>query len=67
MYINKREIIPYSLAIGMFNVIFTGIIIILASIIYGFPITFKIFTKYYTIGYIVLWLMNIDVIEIRRK
>ena len=62
-----RLFVAYSLAIGLFNLIFTTIITLVISCgIFHFTFTWKMFLENYVIGYIVLWLLNIKITKERK-
>ena len=60
----RRELIlPYSLAIGAWNAIFTVCITMILAFIFSFRVTLGIFIQNYIFGYIVLWILNLKIIE----
>ena len=64
MKIDSDLIIPYSIAIGIFNLIFSAIITVVVShLIFNFPLTWKLFIENYIVGYAVLWLLNLKIIR----
>ena len=64
MRVNKGLLIPYSLAIGMFNLIFTAIIVLVVShLMFDFPLTWGLYAEHYAIGYVILWVLNLDTIK----
>lgn len=63
MKIEKEFIIPYSISVGMFNLIFTGIIVFILSWIFDFSLTWRIFWEHYAVGYVVLWVLNLRIIR----
>ena len=63
MKLKKELIIPYSIAIGVWNFIFTVIIATILSVVLSFPMTMKILTEFLFVGYVVLWLLNVKVIK----
>ena len=63
MKIEREFIIPYSVAIGVFNLIFTGVIVLILSWIFDFSLTRKIFWEHYAVGYVVLWILNLKIIR----
>ena len=59
-----RLFISYCIAIGLFNLLFTVLITIIVSCwIFHFPFTWKMFLENYIVGYIVLWLLNLNIIK----
>ena len=61
---NKRkELISYSIAIGIVNFILTGLIVTIASMASLYPLTWKVFAQSYAIGYIILWILNMKLIR----
>jgi hypothetical protein len=63
MKINQEFIVPYSLAVGIFNLIFVSILILILSWIFNFHLTWRIFAEHYILGYAVLWILNLKSIE----
>ena len=64
MRLNNKLILSYSLAIGIFNAMFTTVIVVAVShLIFKFPLTWKLYGVHYIVGYIVLWLMNLEMIK----
>ena len=60
----KDLIIPYSVAIGILNLILTTILTVVVSYwIFHFPLTWKMFGENYLVGYVVLWMLNINTIK----
>jgi hypothetical protein len=63
MKIDTDLIIPYSLAIGLANLILSGILTLISAFVFHFPITGEVLLTNYIIGYIILWITSIDLIE----
>ena len=63
MKINKDLLVPYCLATGFFNLIFTTVLILVASLIFSFQLTWEVFEESFAIGYIILWVSNLDIIK----
>lgn len=63
MKLEKDLLIPYSIATGFFNLLFTAIITIVVSSIFSFPLTWKTFGESFAVGYVVLWIFNLDIIK----
>ena len=63
----KYEWITYALAIGVWNTVFTGIIIGIFNIVYacmGHPLVSKLdILLTYVLGYIVLFALNVRIID----
>jgi hypothetical protein len=60
----KNLIIPYSIAIGILNLVLTTILTLVVSYwIFHFPLTWKMFGENYLVGYVVLWILNIETIK----
>lgn len=59
MKINKKLIIPYVLAIGFWNLIFTSLITIILVAVLAFPLTGRMLVESFTIGFIVLFILNL--------
>lgn len=62
MKIETDLIIPYSLAVGLANLILSGILTVISAFIFHFPITGEVLLTNYIIGYIILWITSIDLI-----
>lgn len=67
MRVDKELIVPYSLAIGIFNIIFTSVIVTILSWIFEFSLTSKIYAEHYVVGYLILWLLNLSIIKSEGK
>ena len=63
MKIDTDLIIPYSLAVGFANLILSGILTLISALVFHFPITGEVLLTNYIIGYIILWITSIDLIE----
>lgn len=64
MKVDTDLIIPYSIAIGILNLVFTAILTVVVSYwIFHFPLTWKMLGENYLIGYVVLWILNIKTIK----
>lgn len=63
MRIDKDLIIPYSLAIGVFNLLFTLILTAIAMAIFSWGFSWELLWNNYIMGYITLWLLNLKVIR----
>lgn len=60
-----EEFIPYSIAVGMFNLVFTVILVtVFSSWVFHHPITWGVLIKSYIVGYIVLWILNVKIIRV---
>lgn len=63
-----RLLISYCIAIGLFNLIFTALITLIVSCgIFNFPFTWKMFLENYAVGYIVLWLLNLSILNNKER
>ena len=58
-----REIISYSIAVGIINFVLTGLIVFIASTTPFYAFTWKLFAQSSAIGYIILWILNMNVIR----
>ena len=63
MKIDTDLIIPYSLAVGFANLVLSGILTLISALVFHFPITGEVILTNYIIGYIILWITSIDLIE----
>ena len=63
MKIEREFIVPYSIAIGFFNLIFTTIIVVIAAWAFSFTLTWKMYFESYALGYIILWILNLKSIR----
>ena len=63
MRINTDLIIPYSLAAGFANLILSVILTLISALAFHFPITGEVLLTNYIIGYIIMWILNIHLIE----
>ena len=63
MKIDTDLIIPYSLAVGFANLILSGILTLISALDFHFPITGEVILTNYIIGYIILWITSMDLIE----
>ena len=59
----KGKILPYSIAVGIWNIIFTVIIAFLVNIILSIHVTWELFLKSYICGYVFLWIGNLRAID----
>ena len=59
---SKREWISYSCAIGIWNILFTCVILFLLHVSFGTSITIGRFLGSYVFGYFVLWIINLEVV-----
>jgi uncharacterized membrane protein YvlD (DUF360 family) len=59
----KNLIIPYILAIGVFNFIFTAIVLTILCAIFSNTLTLRMFIEHYIVGYIILFILNLKVIK----
>ena len=63
MKIDTDLIIPYSLAVGLANLMLSGILTLISALVFHFRITGEVILTNYIIGYIILWITSIDLIE----
>ena len=59
----KELLLPYSLAIGVWNALFTVVITFIIAFLFEFQITLGTLIHNYIAGYIVLWALNLKIIE----
>ena len=60
---SRKELISYSMAIGIINFILTGLILTIASMASLYTLTLKTFIQSYAIGYVILWILNIHTLK----
>ena len=63
MKIDVDLIFSYSLAIAIVNLILTIIIMSVTYWAMKLPLTLELFTGSYAMGYVILWVLNIHLIE----
>ena len=63
MKIDTDLIIPYCLAVGFANLILSGILTLISALAFHIHITGEVILTNYIIGYIILWITSIDLIE----
>ena len=55
-------VFPYSIAVGIWNFIFTIIIAFVAKVCFSVDVTWDLLWKSYLCGYVFLWLVNLHII-----
>jgi hypothetical protein len=63
MRIKKELIFPYIMATGIFNIIVTAILSASLCICFSNTLTLKMFLENYMIGYVILFILNINIIK----
>lgn len=59
----KGKMLPYSIAVGIWNLLFTIIIVFIEAIILSISISWELLWKSYMCGYIFLWIANLRAID----
>ena len=59
----RGKILPYSVAVGAWNLLFTIIIVFIETIILSITPTWELLWKSYICGYTFLWITNLRALD----